>query len=147
MENDVSVRQAQMDEPLGFGGKPPRLLCVEGSGFAARELLDAAAEVGIETMSLAPSIDDALRQALMGSPNIIVVPYFGDQVLQFLRAIEFMRATGFSPYVVLVADEDHGAVLEKCEGFCRISVLPLARVSQQLLPHLLRIAREIAPEA
>ena len=147
MENGLLARQARVDEPPRSRGIPPRLLCVDGSGFAARELLDAAAEVGIETMSLASGLDDALRQALMGSPNIIVMPYVGDQVLQFLRAIEFMRATGFSPYVVLVADGDHGAVLEKCEGFYRISVLPLARVSQQLLPHLLRIAREIAPEA
>jgi hypothetical protein len=134
-----------MDEPVPAQVAAVRLLCVDGSGFAANDLLDAAAALGLEAMSLARSLDDALRQAFMGLPGIIVVPYAGDQVLEFLRALDCMRSSSFSPYVVLVTDDDHGAVLEKCEDFYRVSVLPLARVSQQLLPHLLRIAREIAP--
>lgn len=142
MLNEMVVDWMQMGKRF-HSGTAVRLLCVDAKGDVPRELLDAAARSGIEVMSIAGDLDDALRQALMGLPDIIVLPYLGDQVLDFLRALEHMRSASFSPYVVLVAGEDHGNVLEKCDSFYGVSVMPRSRVTRHLLPHLLHIAGEL----
>lgn len=146
MMSTMVVDWMQCEEPMKNAEKAVRLLCVNGSGMIPHALLGDVVREGIEIVGITESLDDALRQAIMASPDIIVVPYVGDQVLEFLRAIEHMRDASFSPYVVLVADQDHGTVLEKCDGFYRISVLPRARAPQQLIPHLLRIAGQVAPD-
>jgi hypothetical protein len=145
--SEMVAEWMQMAEPPRAERAAVRLLCVDTRGQVPRGVLDAAAAAGIDVIGVTASFDDALRQTFMGFPHIIVLPYVGDQVLAFMRAVDHMRSGDFSPYVVVVADDDHGAVLEECEGFYRVSVLPRARVSQQLLPHLLRIAGELVPDA
>lgn len=137
----------QGQEPIRGAEKAIRLLFVDGGGVVPHSVLGDVAREGFEVIGVTETLDGALRHAMMGSPEIIVVPYLGDHALDFLRAIEHMRDASFSPYIVLVTDQDHGAVLEKCDGFYRISVLPGDRVTRQLIPHLLRIAAQIAPGA
>jgi hypothetical protein len=147
MMSEMVVDWMQGEVPARNAEKAVRLLCVNGSGLIPHALLGDIVREGIEVIGITDSLDDALRHAIMASPDIILVPYVGDQVLEFLRAIEHMRDSSFSPYIVLVAEQDHGAVLERCEGFYRISVLPSSRVPRQLIPHLLRIADQVAPDA
>jgi hypothetical protein len=123
-----------------------RLLAVDHGSGVPSDLLEALAGQGLEVLSAGDSVDDGLRQALMVSPDLILLPFGDDGVLKFLAALDYMRSADFSPFVVLIADGDHGPVLESCERFSRLSVIPRERIGDRLVPHLLRLARQVGGE-
>lgn len=141
MKLEMIMDWMQLDQPLPPDLPAARLLLVD----CADLLPEALPPRELEIMSVSADLDDALRQAMMGSPDIIVLRFSGDQVLEFLHALDYMRNASFSPYVVVIAGDDYGAVLEQCDRYYRVSVIPSSSAPRQLPPHLLRLARQRIP--
>ena len=91
-------------EELASAGRNIRLLTVAlHGGKPTLDHAELAALPGFELIGDADDYDDGLRQALMCSPDVIILPWSA-ATPDLLRAIVHLRSERCSPLVAILAD-------------------------------------------